>query len=263
MKSKDGYITENLEEELRFCLSNIHLLITLYQDELTNSGIVGIVGIVTSNIETQITKLKCNFCNTFVVSVKLFENLSLFQSFWGKISKWLAIAQADLYQSNIESFPLFSSKILSLMACTNCLYLPNFTKSVTSQIEQVCLPLNPQQMDIVYCPCKFTILRGTFEIGKTIIIQKKLENLAKVMQDDEVIYYFIYDRESNASIGISSFIKNTCQNEMDKIQIRQNVYGLKFSGFFQLILDEVRSEIKSVHVFIDEYYDEDLIRGQV
>ena len=262
LKSKDGHITENLEEEMSFCLSNVRLLINLYQDELGNSGI-RIVGIVISNVETQNTKLKCKFCNIFVVSVKLFENLSLFQSLWGKISKWLTIAEADLYQSNFESFALFSSKILSLMACTNCPYLPNFTKSVTSQIEQVCLLLNPQQMDIVYGPCKFTILRGNFGTGKTIILQKKLENLAKVMQDDEVIYYFNYDRKSNASIGVSRFVKNTCQKEMDKIKIRQNEYGLKLSGIFRLILDEVRSKIKSVHVFIDEYNGEDLIQGEV
>lgn len=262
LKSKDGHITESHEEEMRFCLLNVRLLINLYQDELTNSGI-RVVGIVISNVETQNKKLKCKFCNIFVISVKLFENLSLFQSLWKKISKWLNNDEADLNQSNFESFVLFSSKILSLMACTNCPYLPNFTKSVTSQIEQAWLLLNPQQMDIVYCPCKFTILRGNFGTGKTTIIQKKLENLANVIQDDEVIYYFNYDRKSNASICISSFIKNTCQNKNNKIQIRKNEFGLKLSGIFQLILDEVRSEIKSVHVFIDEYTGEDLIEREV
>ena len=262
LKCKDENCEKNLEDEMKQCISDIHLLINLYQDELKDSGIT-IIGLVVTNSENHSFKLKCEFCKIFVVSMKLFENIVSFSVWWKEYSRWFEISTSDLNQSSCDSFAAFCAKILSLMACTNCTFLPNFTKSISSQIEQLCLLLNPEQMEIVYSPFNYTILKGNFGTGKTIIMQKKLENLAKVMQKDELIYYINYDHKSNALIGVKQFIEKICPKYQSNIRIRKNTNDLKLSGIFQSISNEVDWKIKSVHAFIDEYNGEDLTASEV
>ena len=262
LKCKDENCEKNLEDEMKQCISDIHLLINLYQDELKDSGVT-VIGLVVTNSENHSFKLKCELCKIFVVSIKLFENIVSFTVWWKEYSRWFEISTSDLNQSSCDSFAAFCAKILSLMACTNCTFLPNFTKSVSFQIEQLCLLLNPEQMEIVYSPFNYTILKGNFGTGKTIIMQKKLENLAKVMQKDELIYYINYDHKSNALISVKQFIEKICPKYQSNIRIRKNTNDLKLSGIFQSILNEVDWKIKSVHVFIDEYNGEDLTASEV
>lgn len=262
LKCKDENCEKNLEDEMKQCASDIHLLINLYQDELKDSGVT-IIGLVVTNSENHSFKLKCELCKIFVLSMKLFENIVSFNAWLKEYSRWFEISTSDLIQSSCDSFAPFCAKILSLMACTNCTFLPNFTKSVSSQIEQLCLLLNPEQMGIVYSPFNYTILKGSFGTGKTIIMQKKLENLAKVMRKDELIYYINYDHKSNALIGVKKFIEKVCPKYQSNIRIRKNTNDLKLSGIFQSILNEVGWKIKSVHVFIDEYNGEDLTATEV
>ena len=67
--AKDISSKENLNNEMRRCRSDIHLLINLCRDELENSG-VKIVGIVISNSETHNLKLNCDMCSIFVTTKK-------------------------------------------------------------------------------------------------------------------------------------------------------------------------------------------------
>ena len=259
--AKDISSKENLNKEMRRCRLDIHLLINLYRDELENSGVT-IVGIVISNSETQNLKLNCDMCSIFVTSKKVFEDLDSCKIWWNEISEWLKVD--DLDQTKAENgFLAFCSKILGLMACTNCSYLPNFTKNFASQIKQACIFLTPEQIDVTYYSKNYTILKGDFGTGKSIVLQKKLENLAKVIPEDEIIYYINYDGKSNVYITIKNLVEKTFPNTFDKVQIRKNVGGQKLSGLFKSINREVDKRINSVHLFIDEYNGEDLTVKEV
>ena len=252
----------NLEEQMSHCMSDVHLLVNLYQNELKLSG-VKIIGLVISNSQAQNFKLKCEFCKVFVIPFKAFESPFTFQSWLEKFTKWFGISESNLSQQDSKSFSLFCTKMVSLIACTKCEYLPNFTANVTSQMEQACLLLNPEQMEILYSPCNFVILKGNFGTGKTIILQKKLEDLAQKLTEKQMIYYINYDGKSNSLINFKRSIEYICQKKSNKIKIRENNDGLKISGIFQSIANEVGQDIKSVHVFIDEYNSEDLTRNEV
>ena len=259
---KDVSDKENLNEGMRLCISDIHRLMYLYQDELKNSGI-RIIGLIVSNNEIKNLKLNCEFCKIFVVSSKIFENSDSFDTWLGKYDALLELSESDLFQSNQESFSSFCAKMLSLMACAKCTYLPNFTKSVASQIDQLSLLLTPEQMDIIYSTSKCTILKGNFGTGKTIVLQKKIQNLAARVDRNQVIYYFNYDRKSNAIIGAKNFIEKNCSEKSDQIKIRENRKGLKLSGIFSSILEEVEREVKSAHIFIDEFNGEELTQSEI
>ena len=261
-KAKDVNGKENLKEEMKLCISDIHQLIYLYQDELKESG-VRIVGLVISNNQNQNVKLYCEFCYIFVVSTEIFQNLNSFQIWLEKSDTYFELSDSDLLEGNKESFSLFCQKMLSLMACSKCTHLPNFTNSVISQIDQLSLLLTPAQMDIIYSSSKYTILKGNFGTGKTIVLQKKLQNLAEKVDKHEVIYYFNYDRKSNAIIFAKNFIEKNCSEKLGQIKARENHRGLKLSGIFSSILEEVEREVKSVHVFIDEFNGADLTSREI
>ena len=261
-RDKGDNTSKNLEEQMSHCMSDVLLLVNLYEDELKLSG-VKIVGLVISNSETQNFKLKCELCKKFVIPLKAFQSPSTFRSWLEKFTKWFGISESNLYQQDRNSFSLFCTKILSLMACTKCEYLPNFTANVTSQLKQACLLLNPEQMEILYSPCNFVILKGNFGTGKTIILQKKMEDLAQKLTEKQTIYYINYDGKSNSLIDIKRSIEYISHKKSSKIKIRENNDGLKMSGIFQSITNEVGQGIKSVHVFIDEYNSEDLTRNEV
>ena len=256
---KDINSKKNIDKEISHCRSNIHLLINLYRNELESSGVT-IVGIVVSNSDTCNLKLKCDQCSILVVSIKTFENSDLCQSWWNENSEWLKVDELDQNQKE-KCFSSFCSKMLGLMACTNCTYLPNFTKRFASQINQACIFLTPEQVEVIYYSNNRTILKGDFGTGKSIVLQKKLENLAKTMPADEVIYYISYDEKSNVFLGVRNFVEKTCNS--DKIQIRKNAGRQKLSSLFLSIFNEVDERINSVHIFIDEYSGEDLTTVEV
>lgn len=142
-RGKNSKRKENLAEKMKHCISDIQNLTNLYQDELTNSG-VRIIGIVISNTENHVFNFKCKLCKLFVASIAVFENLFSFHPWWEEKYRWSEISNCYMSRSNNKSFSLFSAKMLSLMACTDCTYLPNFTKNAAYQIEQLCLLLNPE-----------------------------------------------------------------------------------------------------------------------
>ena len=181
---------------------------------------------------------------------------------WSEISEWLKVDELD--QTKAENcFLAFCSKILGLMACTNCSYLPNFTKNFASQIKQAYIFLTPEQIDVTYYSKNYTILKGDFGTGKSIVLQKKLENLAKVIPEDEIIYYFNYDGKNNVYITVKNFVEKKFPNASGKIQIRKNFGRQKLSSLFKSINREVDKRISSVHIFIDEYNGEDLTVKEV
>ena len=116
------------------------------------------------------------------------------------------------------------------MACTKFTYLPNFTKELASQINQACLFLTPEQVELIYYSKNRTILNGDFGTGKSIVLQKKLENLAKVIPEDEIIYYINYDGKSNVLVDVKNFVERTCSNNSNKIQFRNNADCQIFSS---------------------------------
>ena len=260
-RDKDVKTNKNLEELMSHCVSDLFLLVSLYQDELKQTG-ASIIGFVISNSELQNFKLKCEVCKLFVIPLKSFQSASTFYFWLEKFTSYTKNSEL-YYQQDNKMFSLFCTKFLSLMACTECEYLPNFTQNVTSQMEQACLLLNPEQMDILYSSCNFVILKGNFGTGKTIILQKKLEELAQKLTKEQVIYYFNYDRKSNLLIDVKNFIKRICPENANRIKIQENEDGLQLSDIFQSISKKVGQGIKSVHVFIDEYNGEDLTRSEV
>ena len=261
-REKGNEISKNFEELMSHCISNLHLLVNLYQDELKMSG-VKIIGLVISNSELQNSQLKCKVCRMFVIPLKSFENSSTFHSWLEKLTRWFGISQSSVHQQNSKIFALFCAKMLSLMACTKCRYMPNFTTNVTSQMKQACLLLNPEQMEVLYSSCNFVILKGNFGTGKSILLQNKLKDLAPKLTKNQIIYYINYDRKSKAFVEVERFIENIFQKSAGRIRILENNNGLQMSGIFQLITNEVGESIKSVHVFIDEYNGEDLTQSEV
>ena len=261
-REKDNEINRNFEKLMSHCISNLHLLVNLYQDELKMSG-VKIIGLVISNSELQNFQLKCKLCEMFVIPLKSFESSSTFHSWLEKFTRWFGISKSTLHQRSSKIFSLFCAKMLSLMACTKCKYLPNFTSNVTSQMEQACLLLNPEQMEILSSSYIFVILKGNFGTGKTILLQKRLEDLAPKLTENQIIYYINYDRKSKAFVEVKRYIENAFQTSADRIRILENSNGLQMSGIFQLISNEVGEGMKTVHVFIDEYNGEDLTQSEV
>ena len=259
--AKDINDKENIKEEIKRCRSNIHLLINLYQNELKNSGVT-IVGIVITNSETKNLKLNCDLCSIFVVSMKVFKNLNSCKSWWKKSIGWLKVENVDQDQKT-ECFLSFCSKVLGLMACTKFTYLPNFTKELVSQISQACLFLTPQQVDLIYYSKNRTIVNGDFGTGKSIVLQKRLENLVKKIPSDEIIYYINYDGKSNVLVDVKNFVERTCANNSNKIKFRNNTDRKKLSGLLQLIINEVDKKMNSVHVFVDEYNGEDFTGKEI
>ena len=261
-RAKDNEINKNFEKLMSHCRSNLHLLVNVYQDELKMSD-VKIIGLVISNSESQNFQLKCKLCKMFVIPLKSFESSSTFHSWLEKFTRWFGISEFTLHQRNSKIFSSFCAKMLSLMACTRCKYMPNFTSNVTSQMEQACLLLNPEQMEILYSSCNFVILKGNFGTGKTILLQKKLEDLAPKLTKNQIIYYINYDPKSKAYVEVKHYIENIFCTSPNRIIILENKNGLQMSGIFQLISNKVGKSMKSVHVFIDEYNGEDLTQSEV
>ena len=123
--------------------------------------------------------------------------------------------------------------------------------------------LTPQQIDLIYYSKNRTIVNGDFGTGKSIVLQKKLENLVKNIPADEIIYYINYDGKSNVLVDVKNFVERTCANNSNKIQFRNNTDRKKLSGLLQLIINEVDKKMNSVHVFVDEYNGEDFTGKEI
>ena len=248
-------------EELRSCIANVKLLITLYQNELESSGFRVIGLCVTDRSDVGEWKLDCNLCKIFLVERGVFSNVEFFQMWWEENERWFFIE--DIGDINRDSFLLFISKLLTFLASTKCPYLPNLTDDPASQIKQTLLILTPEQLHILHSLKKHLIIMGDYGVGKSMVALKKLEQIAAQLKEGDMCYVVNYDSKSCYTVDMEKDLRTFCPANYDKIRIKRNLGNLKLSEIFDSVLREVDDSIKSIHMIFDEFKGEDMSKSEV
>ena len=251
----------DVNEELKSCMANVKLLITLYQNELEDSGFRVIGLCVTDKSDVAEWKLDCNLCKIFLVERGVFQNVEFFQMWWEENERWFFIE--DISDINRDSFSLFVSKLLTFLASTKCPYLPNLSDDPASQIKQTLLILTPEQLCVLHSPKKHLIIMGDYGVGKSVLAQKKLEQIAAQLKEGEICYVVNYDSKSCYTVDMENDLRTFCPANYDKIRIKRNLANLKLSEIFDSILREVDDSINSIHMICEEFKGEDLSKSEV
>ena len=252
---------EDVNEELKSCMANVKLLITLYQNELEDSGFRVIGLCVMDRLDVEERKLDCHLCKIFLVGRGVFSSVESFQMWREERERWFSIE--DISHISRDSFLLFVSKLLTFLASTKCPYLPNLTDDPASQIKQTLLLLTPEQLHILHSPKKHLIIMGDYGVGKSVVAQMKLGQIASQLKEGEICYIVNYDSKSCYTVDMENDIRTFCPANYDKIRIKRNLGNLKLSEIFDLVLREVDDSINSINLILEEFKGEDLSKSEV
>ena len=250
---------ETLEEEVYDCRDEVNILSLLLRDELIGSGVTvaGIVVCSTANVH-----ICCN-CQNFIVSHNIFNSVEHFDNFWNSYiatdqDRSVTKDQGDTVKRNV--FRKASSKMLGFLAhlqfkILDRAVLPTPTRCPRQAIIQTELLLNRYQIEIVYSNKNRILLTGSYGVGKTIVIYKKIQLLQKSLQEKEVIYYVNFEEKSNLDSDFRKKLK-LCE------EVRVIKGGFHLSDIIKqrILPKEEENGTKSIHLMVDEY-DTESLRG--
>ena len=254
--------TDNLKEKINYCVSDVKLLGLLLKEELKESGFV-IAGLIAYSGKNEHHVEKCCHCNCFIVKPGIFKSPKVFDKFWQKYKKkiWLKEQEENVLQhTKSDVFRIVSSKILGYMARYKTALLPKL-KDPTKNIEQAEMLLNRYQMEIAYSEENRIILRGPYGSGKTIIVLKRIQMLLETMKDKEVIYYVNFSGKSQVHYMVKQKIK-VCEEMNKKLKVIAGGHSLSYIIKFVVLPEETKNETEKVHLFVDEYISENLIKRE-
>ena len=248
--------SEDVENEIKLCGTELKMLMLLIGDELQNTGIKVIPLVVTDK------ESKCTGCKSYSILRKEVENIDLFTRWCEQKSVDFDITPTDHFdESKAKNI---SAKFVSCMGATevNAVF-PIFTTEKDKQMKGALLLLTPEQINILNSEDKHIIIEGPYGSGKSIIGRTKAKMIADNLPEDELLYYISYDSRSA--------LLNEIQRNNAKIKIypdEEEQKGTKLSDMIMDILN--RNEIgsqrnenncknqKKINLIIDEYDGEKL-----
>ena len=254
--------TDNLKQKIKHCVSDVKLLGLLLKEELKESGIV-IAGLIAYSGKKEHHVENCYHCNCFIVKPEIFKSPEVFDKFWQKYKTkiWLKEQEEKVLKlTKSEVFRGVSSKILGYMARYKTALLPKL-KDPAKNIEQAEMLLNRYQMEIAYSEENRIILRGPYGSGKTVIVLKKIQLLLETMKDKEVIYFVNFSGKSQVHYMVKQKMK-VCKEMNKKLKVIAGGHSLSYIIKFVVLPEETKNETEKVHLFVDEYISENLIKRE-
>ena len=266
----DNNVVEN-------CVSDIKLLIGLYQKELFNSGVrlVTIIAIKNKISDTP----KCHFCEAYLINEEILREPNIFKMWWCKTEETSRILETLHSFDRRNSFELVSSKLIAFMAHAKNPTIPNFSLQTNQQIAQTHLLLTMEQMNVVFMRDKHIFIKGSYGSGKTIIALKKLEIMLRNIRNNEIVVFLNYDERSAMHLQVSAYVKkiptvnpkmvqvcdiaDAFQQGNTYVTISSNNNGLSLSKILTIIKEKADFLKKHIHIIIDEYDGEDLSMDEV
>ena len=248
--------SEDVENEIKLCGTELKMLMLLIGDELQNTGIKVIPLVVTDK------ESKCTGCKSYLILRKEVENIDLFTRWCEQKSVDFDIAPTDHFDES-KAKNIFA-KFVSCMGATevNAVF-PIFTTEKDKQMKGALLLLTPEQINILNSEDKHIIIEGPYGSGKSIIGRTKAKMIADNLPEDELLYYISYDSRSA--------LLNEIQRNNAKIKIypdEEEQKGTKLSDMIMDILNRngigsQRNENncknqKKINLIIDEYDGEKL-----
>ena len=114
-------------------------------------------------------------------------------------------------------------------------------------------------MEIAHSRENRIILKGDYGPGKTIIFLKKIEILSAVVRDRESIYYINFHGRSELDGVVMKKVKGFSQrvNILKGESTLSNIIKSKIQPI------EEKNDTKVVHLFVDEYNTESLLKEEV
>ena len=253
------FALENLSEKVAHCIEDVRLFSLLLKKELNESGVV-IAGLIAYHGKTKHASVKCDRCKYLIVAPEIFESPEKFMRFLKeyKIKNNFNKIETETARDNKDQvFRAVSSKILGYMARYKTAILPTLQSDPIKNIEQAEMLLDRYQMEIVYSKENRVILRGDYGSGKTVIALKKIQLLLKTIKDKEVIYYVNFTCKSEVHFFIKHKLK--ALNELNqKLYVIPGGYDLSYIVKSIILPKEDSRGTKMIHLFVDEYFSENL-----
>ena len=253
------FALENLNEKVARCIEDVRLFSLLLKKELNESGVV-IAGLIAYHGKTKHASVRCDHCKYLIVAPEVFESPERFMRFFKhyKIeSNFNKIETETIADNKDQVFRAVSSKILGYMARYKTAFLPTLQVDSVKNIEQAEMLLDRYQMEIVYSRENRVILRGDYGSGKTVIALKKIQLLLKTIKDKEVIYYVNFTCKSEVHFFIKD--KLNVLNELNqKLYVILGGYDLSYIVKSIILPKEDLRGTKMIHLFVDEYFSENL-----
>ena len=250
-----------LKNEALLCINEVNIVSFLFRDELKGSEVI-VTGLVTYSEEKTQGHTDCKRCDNFIVSSKIFSSVQEFDKFWKKfamenISK--SLGEYHKRRERIDTTEVFQavgSKILGYLAHLQFdrfdePILPVIKKTPSGNIEQAELLLDRYQMEIAYSNEKRIWLYGSYGTGKTIVAIKKAELLHGSLNQNEVIYYVIFEGESR----LDCFIKEKFKT-YEKVNVLRGGSSLSHIITDKVLLKEKKTN--TIHLIVDEYNSQSL-----
>ena len=255
-----------LKDEIENCIIDINMLLLMFRDELEGSGVLvtGFVVYLGNNIHL---KSLCSKCQHFIVTKEVFESVESINDFWNEYKEqniFKKIKEKLPEGDKGKEFMNISSKIIPYLAsyqyrvCERQL-LPTLEEDATRNIRQAELLLDRYQMEIAYSRENRIILKGDYGTGKTIIFLKKIEILSSVVRDRESIYYINFQGRSELDGVVMKKIKGFPQ----RINVLKGDSTLSNIIKSKILPIEEKADTKVVHLFVDEYNTESLMKEEV
>ena len=219
---------------------------------------VTVAGIVVCSKTIQ--HMCCN-CQSFIVSHNIFNSVEHFDNFWNcniptDQDRLVTNGQEDTAKRNV--FQKVTSKMLGFLAHLQFktpvkAVLPTPKKHPKQTIIEAELLLNRYQIEIVYSKENRVFLTGSYGVGKTIIIYKKIEMLQKSLKDKEVIYYVNFEEKSHLDSDFRIKMK-----PCEKGKVIKGGFSLSHIIKRSILPKEKENGTKSIHLMVDEYDTESL-----
>ena len=255
-----------LKDEIDYCVIDINMLLLMFRDELEGSGVLvtGFVVYLGNNLHLE---SRCSKCQHFIVTKEVFESVESINEFWNEYKEQNIFKniKAKLPEGDKgKEFMAISSKIIPYLASyqfreRKTPLLPTLEKDATKDIAQAELLLDRYQMEIAHSMEKRIILKGDYGTGKTIILLKNIEILSPVVRDGESIYYINFQGKSELDSVVNKKIKKFSQN----INVLKGDSTLSNIIESKILPKEEKAGTKVVHLFVDEYNTESLMKEEV
>ena len=255
-----------LKDEIDYCTIDINMLLLMFRDELEGSGVLvtGFVLYLGNNLHLESL---CSKCQHFIVTKEVFESVESMNDFWNEYKKQKIFKKIKAKLPEGEKGKVFlaiSSKIIPYLAsyqyrvCERQL-LPTLEEDATKNIVQAELLLDRYQMEIAHSMENRIILKGNYGTGKTIIFLKMIEILSAVARDRESIYYINFQGRSELDGVVMKKIKGFPQ----RINVLKGDSTLSNIIKSKILPIEEKAGTNKVHLFVDEYNTESLMKEEV
>ena len=256
-----------LKNQVHGCIDEVNLWCFLLRDSLKESGII-VTGLLVYSGEYDYSKSKCpscSNCTNFIKSHEIFNSVDAFDMFWEQFINqncYDKLAEHLRSGDKMKMFEAIASKMVGFLSHLQFKtleqpVLPVVEKNATKNIKQAELLLDLYQMEVAYSQKNRILLTGNYGTGKTTVILKKIELLARDLKEKDVIYYIKFDAKSALDCRVKQIIEAN-----DKIKVIKAKFHLSCIIKFEILPKEEREGTRKINLIVDEYSPQDLLEGE-